>query len=115
MEQTAFSKNSDAYTTYTSYEIEEGKLKTHVQDKNGEKNVLSVNTYTDGSEHTLKTVKEHANENETSATTEFEYDGIGQLLSVKDPADKLTTYTYDMAGRKPIIPIIKKKVLNSAL
>lgn len=72
-----------------------------MQDKNGEKNVLSVSTYTDGTEHTLKTVKHHKDKDGGEpATTEFEFDGIGQLLSVKDPADKLTTYTYDMAGRK---------------
>ncbi|MEE1260759.1 MAG: type IV secretion protein Rhs, partial [Paludibacteraceae bacterium] len=101
VEQTAFSKYSDAYTTYTSYEIEEGKLKTHVQDKNGEKNVLSVSTYTDGTEHTLKTVKEHKDKDGGApATTEFDFDGIGQLLKVTDPAGNFTEYTYDMAGRK---------------
>ena len=70
VEQTAFSKYSDAYTTYTSYEIEEGKLKTHVMDKNGKDTILSVNTYSDGSEHTLKTVKNHKKGGEP-ATTEF--------------------------------------------
>ncbi len=69
-------------------------------DKNGKDNILSVNTYSDGSEHTLKTVKDHTKINEDAAATQFQFDGIGQLLKVTDPAGKFTTYTYDMAGRK---------------
>lgn len=70
-------------------------MKTTVDD-----GVMRVHSYTDGSEHTLKTVKNHTKSNEDAATTQFQFDGIGQLLKVTDPAGKFTTYTYDMAGRK---------------
>ena len=95
-EKTVYDEKGTPYVTKMEYSIDDDKLKTTVTDAEG----MIADAYIDGSEHTLKTVKEHANENETSATTKFDFDGIGQLLKVTDPAGKFTEYTYDMAGRK---------------
>ncbi len=94
-EKTVYDEKGTPYVTKMEYSIDDDKLKTTVTDAEG----MVADAYTDGTEHTLKTVKKHEN-GEDPATTKFDFDGIGQLLSVKDPADKLTTYTYDMAGRK---------------
>ena len=94
-EKTVYDEKGTHYVTKMEYSIEDDKLKTTVTDAEG----MVADAYTDGTEHTLKTVKKHEN-GEDPATTKFDFDGIGQLLKVTDPAGKFTEYTYDMAGRK---------------
>ena len=97
--QTAFSKNSGAYVSTTAYSIEDNMLKTTVEDNNGDSH-LRMHTYMDGSERTLRTVKDHTASGDEPAPTTFVFDGINQLLFVIDAMNDTTAYTYDKAGRK---------------
>jgi len=97
--QTAFSKNSGAYVSTTAYSIEDNMLKTTVEDNNGDSH-WRMHTYMDGSERTLRTVKDHTASGDEPAPTTFVFDGINQLLFVIDAMNDTTAYTYDKAGRK---------------
>lgn len=87
---------SNAYESTMSYTIENDTLATTIVDPEG----MKVSSYTDGTEHTLKTIKYHTKDGGENASTHFIFDGIGQLLSVTDCKGVVTSYEYDIAGRK---------------
>ena len=96
VKKTVYDDDNAAYVTEMTYSIENDTLASTVVDPEG----MNVATYTDGTEHTIKTIKYHSKDGEAPANTYFSFDGIGQLLTVFDPAGKPTEYIYDMAGRK---------------
>ena len=86
----------DGATTRMDYSIAnlDGKyvFLTWTIDANGVFN----ETYADYRGLTLKSI---ADAPFIAATTNFDYNTLGELVSVTDPCDAITTYTYDMLGR----------------
>ena len=86
----------DGAITRMSYSIEDlnGQyvFSTLTTDANGVYNL----TYTDYRGLTLRSVADSPN---ISATTNFIYNTLGELVSVTDPCGAITTYSYDMLGR----------------
>ena len=96
MTKTLFDDDNILYETKIDYTIDDSKLATTIIDPEG----MKVALYSDGTGHTLKTIKYHKNEAEAPAVTKFAFDGIGQLMTVTDDKGGVTTYEYDIAGRK---------------
>lgn len=84
----------EASVTTVSYSIDKEKKarKTTISDPR-----KSVHAYINGAGKTFKTSKML---NSEEVSIDYEFDPIGQLLSVKDAGGNVTAYTYDNAGRK---------------
>ena len=79
--------------TTTEYSLNGNHIIAKVTDANGH----FAETYTNGSGKAVKTVQYH---NNNPINTQFEYDGIGQLISSTDNEGNKTSSVYDMAGRR---------------
>ncbi len=82
--------NGSLAKTVFNYGIKDNLLLTTITDALGN----NQETYMDGSGKTVKTVLPN------DIKTEFTYDGIKRLISVRDPEGNQTAYSYDMADRQ---------------
>ena len=76
-----------------AFEVEDGNLKTTVTDA---ENHVSE-TYTDARQRTVKTVRKGDGED---IVVEYDFNPLGELLSVTHPNKTQTLYTYDQLGNK---------------
>jgi RHS repeat-associated protein len=84
------------YRTITSYIIEDDLIKTTVQDPEGKEKESYADMYG-------KIIKIHEfNKNKTIETL-YEYNAVGEILSVIDADDNSTSIGYDTAGRRTFI------------
>ncbi len=83
----------DGTASTAAYSIADGCLKTTLTDANGH----VTDTYKDIRSRDRKTVR-HADG--LDVETSFNYNAIGELLSVVHPNKEVTTYEYDGLGRK---------------
>lgn len=84
-------------TTYNSYYIDNNLLKNTVITNQNNSTQLKTETFFNAEGKTAKTINYLGSQ---QLTTNFMYNGIGELLSSTDPENMTTLYSYDFAGRK---------------
>ena len=86
----------DSTFTETAYGVADHVQVVTVTDALGNES----KTHVDGSGRTVKSIRFESPGSQDSILTEFFYDGIGRLVSVRDAEGNVTTSVYDMADRR---------------